>query len=278
MELQGKPSYLIWLRGNPMCGRFTLRAAPQDVARHFLLFDVPNFSPRYNIGPGQVIGAVRAKTDDSPPAIVSLSDGGQRTATTDLPVTPTADPNREWAWFRWGLIPHWSDDPAIGNRLINARAETVASKPAFRSAARYRRCLIPADGFYEWKATPRGKQPYLVRVHGDRIFALAGLWDRWPSPSGEILETCTILTVEPNRLVAKLHNRMPLILPPEAYPIWLDPTVTQFDELREWLRPYPEEDLELIPVSSYVNAIHNEGAKCIEPVGESGELFSEGAT
>jgi len=257
-----------------MCGRFTLRAAPQDVARHFLLFDVPTFSPRYNIGPGQVVGAIRARGQDSflvGPGAASNREPPLR----DEPATPSVDVNREWAWFRWGLIPHWSDDPSIANRLINARAETAASKPAFRSAARYRRCLIPADGFYEWKTTPRGKQPYLVRLHGDRLFALAGLWDQWQSPTGEILETCTILTVEPNSLMARIHNRMPLILPPEAYPIWLDPTVTQFDDLRDWLRPYPEEEMELVPVSSYVNAIHNEGSRCVEPVADSGGLFSD---
>ncbi len=258
-----------------MCGRFTLRAAPQEVAKHFSLFDIPTFSPRYNIGPGQVIGAVRAKAHDAAVAVTS-SDIPHGEQDADRSVSASVTPPREWAWFRWGLIPHWSDDPAIANRLINARAETVATKPAFRSAARYRRCLIPADGFYEWKSVGRGKQPFFIRLRGDKLFAMAGLWDRWHAPTGEVLETCTILTVQPNRLVAELHNRMPLILPPEAYSGWLDPSVTQFEELQDWLKPYPEEEMELVPVSTYVNAIHNEGARCIQPLAGFGASSEEG--
>lgn len=255
-----------------MCGRFTLRAAPQDVARHFLLFDVPSFSPRYNIGPGQVIGAVRALSESNH---FALRSDGQQVQSQDQPAMASEIANREWAWLRWGLVPHWSDDPSIGSRLINARAETVLSKPAFRSAARYRRCLIPADGFYEWKTVGRRKQPFFIHLAGNRLFALAGLWDHWQSPTGEILETCTVLTVEPNPLIAKIHNRMPLILPPEAYNAWLDPSLTEFDALNQWLKPYPEEDMCMIPVSPYVNAIHNEGARCLEPAASSGELFSD---
>jgi len=248
-----------------MCGRFTLRAAPQEVAKHFSLFDVPTFSPRYNIGPGQVVGAIRAKALEAPQA-VAISDDMKLQPDGGEPSSPSVTPPREWAWFRWGLIPHWSSDPSIANRLINARAETVSSKPAFRSAARYRRCLIPADGFYEWKSEGRRKQPFFIRLRGDKLFAMAGLWDRWHAPTGEVVETCTILTVQPNRVLAELHNRMPLILPPEAYSVWLDPSVTQFEALQDWLKPYPEEEMELVPVSTYVNAIHNEGARCIQPV------------
>jgi len=256
-----------------MCGRFTLRAAPQDVARHFLLFDVPSFWPRYNIGPGQVIGAVRAQSEWAPHA--GHSDTVRQMQPQNESAMPSEISNREWAWFRWGLVPHWSRDPSMGSRLINARAETAASKPAFRSPARYRRCLIPADGFYEWKTVGRSKQPFFVYLHGNKLFALAGLWDYWQSPTGEILETCTILTVEPNTLIATIHNRMPLILPPEAYNAWLDPALTEFDQLRQWLKQYPEEEMTMTPVSPYVNAIHNEGARCLEPATTSDTLFSD---
>ncbi|MBC7352621.1 MAG: SOS response-associated peptidase [Thermogutta sp.] len=258
-----------------MCGRFTLRATPEEVASHFRLLQVPDFSPRYNIGPGQMVGVVRAQRADSdagePIAETNTDFRKQITHAGSGDVEPAV--RLEWAWVKWGLVPHWAEDPAVGNRLINARAETVGTKPAFRTAARYRRCLVPADGFYEWKASPKGKQPYFIRLRGDRLFALAGLWDQWHSPTGEILETCTVLTVEPNPLVAKFHNRMPLILPPEAYDLWLNPAIIQFDKLREWIRPYPAHEMEAVAVSSYVNSTRHEGPRCIEPVTESGTLF-----
>lgn len=260
-----------------MCGRFTLRATPEEVANHFRLLDLPDFSPRYNIGPGQMVGIVRAQQaepggEERTPEISAASPKSASPA-----VGSDAEPavKREWAWVKWGLVPHWAEDPSVGNRLINARAETVGTKPAFRTAARYRRCLIPADGFYEWKASSRGKQPYLIRLRGDRLFALAGLWDQWHSPTGEILETCTVLTVEPNPLVARFHNRMPLILPPEAYDLWLNPTIIQFDRLREWIRPYPEDEMEAVAVSSYVNSTRHEGPRCIEPAAGTGTLFND---
>ncbi|MGQ9503289.1 MAG: SOS response-associated peptidase [Thermogutta sp.] len=263
-----------------MCGRFTLRAAPQDVAKHFSLFDVPSFSPRYNIAPGQMIGAVRPQRAQDNLVVEdrrTQPDSKGDSFRDDAAITGGIS-NREWTWLRWGLIPHWSGDPSIANRLINARVETVITKPAFRSAARYRRCLIPADGFYEWKKTGRNKQPYFIHLQDNRLFALAGLWDRWESPDGGILETCTILTVEPNALMAKIHNRMPLILPPVAYQAWLDPALTEFEELHRWLKPYPEEEIRVFPVTSYVNAIHNEGTRCLEPAPDSGNLFAEGST
>lgn len=267
------------ITGDRMCGRFTLRATPQQVAEHFRLFEVPTFTPRYNIGPGQIVGVIRSpQSDSSPPGVAaSRPSHAEDTASNHEGNNPlrihAGQKPKEWAWLKWGLIPHWSADATIANRLINARAETVSGKPAFRSAARYRRCLIPADGFYEWKTTERGKQPYFIRLRGDRLFALAGLWDRWQSPSGEILETCTVLTVEPNPLMAQLHNRMPLILPPEAYEAWIDPAITEFEVLRRWLRPYPEDEMELIAVTPYVNSIRHEGPRCLEPVVAAGDLF-----
>lgn len=267
-----------------MCGRFTLRATPQQVAEHFRLLEVPTLTPRYNIGPGQIVGVVRTRHPQSLPPAAGPSPSSETEDTpsagggSEPPIFSTGERPREWAWLKWGLIPHWSEDATIANRLINARAETVSAKPAFRSAARYRRCLIPADGFYEWKSTDRGKRPYFVRLRGDRLFALAGLWDQWHSPSGEIFETCTVLTVEPNPLMAQLHNRMPLILPPEAYDEWIDPAITDFEALRRWVRPHPEDDMELIPVSPYVNSVRNEGPRCIEPVLAGGDLFGNASS
>lgn len=325
-----------------MCGRFTLRASPQEVVRHFRLLEMPQFQPRYNIAPGQLVGIVRAeaasrrdqpqsaeqsfsdRTSNSSKPVIVLGENStpgeprpRKTGTLKMDAAGTGAPNmgatgavapetetpktdtwatprgdeagenpvsedpmedgdntspgqlRHWAWVRWGLVPHWAEDPAIGNRLINARAETITSKPAFRSAARYRRCLLPADGFYEWRNTAKGKQPFFIRLQGDRIFALAGLWECWESPAGEILETCTILTTEPNPLLAKLHNRMPVILPPEAYQDWLDPAITDVSALKQWLQPYPAEEMEILPVSFYVNSAHNEGPRCIEPLAEA---------
>ncbi|MGB9689461.1 SOS response-associated peptidase [Thermogutta sp.] len=258
-----------------MCGRFTLRATPEEVASHFRLLQVPEFSPRYNIAPGQMVGVVRhwrAELDTGQP-IPEMNAAFRKPATDAVGGDTEAPVKREWAWVKWGLVPHWAEDPSGGNRLINARAETVSTRPAFRTAARHRRCLIPADGFYEWKASPSGKQAYFVRLRGDKLFALAGLWDQWHSPTGEILETCTILTVDPNPLVARFHNRMPLILPPEAYDLWLNPAIVQFDKLRDWIRPYPDEEMEVVAVSSYVNSIRHEGPRCIEPATGGGTFF-----
>lgn len=261
-----------------MCGRFTLRASPREVAEHFGLWQIPDFIPRYNIAPGQQVGIVRVPLAQAGQGQTEAAGQTLREVQHDNDQGTPPDENesvcREWAWVKWGLIPHWADDPAIANRLINARAETVATKPAFRSAARYRRCLIPADGFYEWKKSGRGKQPFFVRLKGDQLFALAGLWDVWQSPKGEVVETCTILTVEPNKRLATLHNRMPLILPPEAYAEWLSPNIQDFRALEKWVRPYPDDSMELLPVSSYVNSARNEGPRCLETVSSSGELFS----
>jgi putative SOS response-associated peptidase YedK len=236
-----------------MCGRFTLRTPIKDVAE---LFDLSGFDPppaqrelaRYNIAPTQEISAVRW------------------------------DPQRhgrEWAWLRWGLVPSWADDPAIGNQLINARAETVATKPAFRAAFRARRCLVPADGFYEWKRQDRGKQPYYIRLRDDRPFAFAGLYDRWHRGES-VIESCTIITTDSNDLVGAIHNRMPVILDRPQFAAWLDPAIDDPRILTPLLVPYPAARMVAYPVSTNVNSPRFDAAQCIEavPRGKSqGSLF-----
>ncbi len=222
-----------------MCGRFTLRAPGGVVAERFAVFDVPPFTARYNIAPSQ------------PVAVVRLAPGEHK-------------PRRESVWLRWGLIPAWAKDPAIGNRLINARAETAAEKPAFRAALRQRRCLLPADGFYEWRRTDKGKQPYFVRMRDDRVFAFAGLWESWQRPDHSSIESCTLLTTGPNDLIRPIHTRMPVILGPDAYEPWLDPA-EQRESLSALLVPYPPDAMTAEPVDTWVNNPANDGPKCIEP-------------
>jgi putative SOS response-associated peptidase YedK len=229
-----------------MCGRFTLRAPASVVAEQFALFELPPFTPRFNIAPSQPVPVVRLS-----------------------PQQP--QPRRELAWLRWGLIPSWAKDPAIGNRMINARAETVAEKPAYRAALRRRRCLVVADGFYEWQRSGRRKQPYFIRMRDDRPFGFAGLWESWDGPDSSPIESCTLLTTEPNELLRPIHNRMPVILPADDYQRWLDPAVETGEQLVPLLRPYPAEQMTSDPVSTFVNSPANEGAKCIEP---QEDLFS----
>jgi putative SOS response-associated peptidase YedK len=168
--------------------------------------------------------------------------------------------------MRWGLIPRWAKDPSIGNRMINARAETVASKPAFREAFQGRRCLLPADGFYEWKRCGARKQPMYLRMLDGRPFAFAGLWARWRPEGGEPVESCTILTTEPNELVADIHKRMPVILPPQDYGPWLDPETRDPARLSGMLQPYSAEEMIAYPVSTRVNRPEHDDPDCVEPV------------
>jgi putative SOS response-associated peptidase YedK len=219
-----------------MCGRFTLTTPMPVLAELFLFPEAAPQPPRYNVAPTQAVAAVRA-----------------------------ADPNhRELAWCRWGLIPSWADDPGIGNRLINARAETAAEKPTFRSAFRHRRCLIPTDGFYEWQKTGGRKQPFYIKMRDGQPFAFAGLWERWEG-GGEPVETCTILTTEANEVVRPVHDRMPVILAPEVYGRWLDPEVKKPELLQPLLHPFAADAMTAYPVSPVVNNPRNDSAKCIEP-------------
>jgi putative SOS response-associated peptidase YedK len=211
-----------------MCGRFTQHHTPEEVAVRFNVKSLDYlFDPRYNIAPTQPVAAVVAQGAQSERRLVNL---------------------------QWGLVPYWSKDPSIGSRMINAKAETLAEKPSFKQALARRRCLIPADGFYEWQK--RGKnpsQPLYIRRRDGGLFAFAGLWEEWTSPDGGKLQTCTIITVEPNELIANVHHRMAAILQPDDEAVWLDPR-RKPDEATELLRPYPSEDLEMYPVSRAVNS------------------------
>lgn len=224
-----------------MCGRFTLTTSAEVVAEFFELADLPELTPRYNIAPSQ-------------PAPIVLLDRDRGV--------------RRLAHLKWGLVPFWAKDPGIGYKMINARAETAATRPAYRAAFRHRRCLVVADGFYEWQKQEgsKRKQPYYIRMDNVGLFALAGLWEHWDSPDGSELDTCTILTTDPNKLMKPLHDRMPVILRPEDYAIWLDPAAKPTDALRSLLRPYPADRMNAYPVSTTVNSPANETPACIEPL------------
>jgi putative SOS response-associated peptidase YedK len=172
---------------------------------------------------------------------------------------------REFRSFQWGLVPSWAKDPAIGNRMINTRSETAVMKPAFRKPLRERRCLILADGFYEWKREGQRKQPYYIKLRDGEPFAFAGLWDRWHSLDGQPLETCTILTTAPNELLQPIHDRMPVILPPHAYRLWLDRTMSDAPTVQALLTPYSAEEMTAYPVSTRVNSPANDSPERIAP-------------
>lgn len=222
-----------------MCGRYTLASPETWIRDEFDVVELPlDYRPRYNIAPTQaVLAIIRA-------------EGGRRAG-----------------WLQWGLVPSWAKDPAIGNRLINARAESVHEKPAFRSAFERRRCLIVADGYYEWQRRPdRRKAPYWLHRTDRRPFAMAGLWERWTSPDGSgPLYSCTIITTAANDFVRPIHERMTVILSRDETTLWLDPA-TDRATLRALLRPYPHDDLAAHQVSTLVNSPQNELPECIEPV------------
>jgi putative SOS response-associated peptidase YedK len=222
-----------------MCGRFTQTASPEVIAQQFNITNPPLFTPRYNIAPSQPIAAIRIDPDTATRTLVML---------------------------RWGLIPSWAKDPKIGHQCINAKAETVAEKPSFRSAFKKRRCLVIATGFYEWQIQRRAKQPMWIGLRSQQPFAFAGLCEHWTPAEGEPLETCTIITTEPNDLMAPIHNRMPVILSPTSYDQWLDPTFQQVASLNALLRPYPSTALTAYPVSTLVNNPRHDVPQCLEPV------------
>jgi putative SOS response-associated peptidase YedK len=226
-----------------MCGRFSLAATGEDLADHYSLQELPFVAPRYNIAPTQPVAAVRMK------------DQG----------------DRELTHFQWGLIPSWAKDPSMGVKMINARAETAAEKPAFRAAFKRRRCLIPATGFYEWQQVNGRKQPLYIHHAGDGILSLAGLWEIWHSADGSELQTCTILTTTPNELMEPIHNRMPVIVDPADYTMWLD-RETPPDQLQHLLRPYDSSLLKAYAVSTAVNRVQNDSPECILPL--SGHAFN----
>jgi putative SOS response-associated peptidase YedK len=233
-----------------MCGRYMLRADPHQLGRAFRLDElrqIPRDLPlRFNIAPSQAVPIVRELR-----IVRQAGDGA----------------GRELAAVRWGLIPAWAKEPSIGNKMINARAESVAEKPAFRAAFRSRRCIVPASGFYEWQRRGRGPaRPFLIRRKDGEPMGFAGLWEGWRDPAtGEVVESCTVITCEPNELMVELHDRMPVILGPADYNRWLDPKAPRPEEL---LRPCPAEWLEAVPVSTRVNNPANDDASVLEPEGE----------
>ena len=221
-----------------MCGRYTLTLSGDALAEAFDLAEVPELSPRYNVAPTQEVATLRQDAPGTAPGLTLM---------------------------RWGLIPRWAKDKSIGNRMINARSETVAEKPAYRGPFKRQRCLILADGFYEWMKMPDGKQPFHIRLHDGEPFAIAGLWDRWKGEDGTI-ESCTLLTTSPNPLVGDIHNRMPVILPREHYGTWLDPSESDRERLERLLVAYPAEAMEARPVSRLVNSPANDSPACLEAV------------
>lgn len=224
-----------------MCGRFTLRTPPAEVAEAFGLFEgLPELTPRFNIAPTQMVLAVRQLES----ALAA-----------------------QFAMLRWGLIPSWADDMKIANRLLNARSDGVADKPAFRTAFKKRRCLIVADGFYEWKAAkaPKGpKQPFHIHRKDGRPFAFAGLWETWHKGETPV-ESCTIITTDANGTMQPLHDRMPVILDPADYARWMSPAATDPAILLELLRPCPDDWLVADPVGTLVNKVANEGPDLLKP-------------
>ena len=233
-----------------MCGRFTLRTPAAELARLFTDLHCPDlvspdlglFQPRFYIAPTQNVLVIRSATHDS---------------------------GCEVATLRWGLIPSWSKT-LTGPPLINARSETVAEKPSFRTAFRRRRCLIPADGFYEWQAlTPKQKHPQYITLRSGQPFALAGLWESWQSPDGSRVESCTILTTAANALMQQFHDRMPVILSPDEFAPWLDPELSEPAALLPLLDQYPPDEMLVFPVSTRVNSVKNDSPELILPI-ESG--------
>src|SRR6267154_5567299 len=221
-----------------MCGRYVIKTPPALMRQAFGYGEQPNFPPRYNVAPTQPIPVVR------------LVDG-----------------RREFALVRWGLIPSWVKDPRGFTLLFNARGESAAEKPAFRNAMKRRRCLFPADGFYEWKQDGKNKRPYFVRLKGGGPMAFAGLWESWMGPNGEEVETAAIVTTAASRSIAHIHDRMPVIVPPEAFDFWLDPNVDA-EMAASVIAPAPDGLLESYPVSSAVNRAANDTPDLLAPLRE----------
>ncbi|MGB8065496.1 MAG: SOS response-associated peptidase [Candidatus Sulfotelmatobacter sp.] len=223
-----------------MCGRYRLTAKERYLRDYFGLEEDPPWQPRWNIAPTQQVAAIRQHP---------------------------AEPRRIFSLMRWGLVPYWANDQSFGLKTINAMSETAAQKPAFRDAFRRRRCLLPADGFFEWKKTgSKHKQPYNIGLATGSVFAFAGLWDLWRDPNNHGLETCTILTTRPNSLVAEVHDRMPAILDPDDYERWLDPGITNPEMILDCLKPFDATPMSKYPVSPRVNCPENDDEECAREV------------
>lgn len=227
-----------------MCGRYTLSSKGDELALMFDLTEIPAVVPRYNLAPTQEAAVVRVERAGAP---------------------------RHLDLLRWGLIPYWAKEASIGNRMINARSESVAEKPAYRFSFRKQRCLIPTDGFYEWKKEGKLKQPHLIRRKDAKPFAFAGLWARWQDPEKGPRDTFTILTTDANELIRPLHDRMPVILDPKDFDLWLDPTVEDRERLEPLLAPFDAGQMDTFPVSRAVNSPAYDAAECIAPLVEAGQ-------
>ncbi|MEH2265606.1 SOS response-associated peptidase [Nostoc sp.] len=224
-----------------MCGRFTLNQSAEALAQVFRVDPVLDLAADFNIAPTRMVATVLRNPESE---------------------------KREFKQLYWGLIPSWAKDAGMGAKLINARAETVAEKPAFRSAFKHRRCLVLADGFYEWQRQQGKKQPFYFRLQDRQPFAFAGLWERWRSPANEEVISCTILTTAANELLQPIHERMPVILEPQDYDLWLDSQVQTPQTLQELLRPYPAPAMTAYPVSTLVNNSRHHSPECIIPLSE----------
>jgi putative SOS response-associated peptidase YedK len=223
-----------------MCGRFALLTHAGALIERFGVEEViKRPEPRYNIAPSQNVTVIVQRG------------------------------TRQLTEMHWGLIPSWAKDASVGNRMINARAETIAEKPSFRSAFKKRRCLILADGFYEWQKAGKAKKPMHIRLKNREPFAFAGLHEYWKTKSGRMLESCAIVTTTPNEIMRPIHLRMPVILHPESEAAWLNPDNQTASDLIQMLRPYDSEQMEAFEVSDYVNSPSNQGPLCIRPVNTS---------
>jgi putative SOS response-associated peptidase YedK len=217
-----------------MCGRFILISSGKNLAEHFGLVTEPEISPRYNIAPTQEVAAIRLGSENI---------------------------GKSLTYLKWGLVPFWAKDSSIGSSLINARCETVSQKPAFRAAFKSRRCLIPANGFYEWMKMEDRKQPYLIQLVDGSPFAFAGLWERWKNQEGIVLESCAIITTVSNDLLKPIHDRMPVIISRNDYDSWLSQNIPG----QELCRPYPSSEMTCFPVNPKVNRASYDKPDCIEP-------------
>jgi putative SOS response-associated peptidase YedK len=221
-----------------MCGRYRLTRSQKQLMEEFDAYGEVEVSARYNIAPSQPIVTIRRDA---------------------------REPVRRLSTMRWGLVPSWAKDPGIGYKTINARSGTVATTASFREPFKSQRCLVPADGFYEWKREGKTKQPSCFEVNDGELFAFAGLWDRWRDPEGKTIESCTILTTTPNSLLADVHDRMPVILKPDHYDLWLDPAYRDLSAVSEMLKPF-DALMRRYPVSTRVNQVQNDDADCAKPV------------
>ena len=234
-----------------MCGRYRVSRRKQIIEEHFdSVSGTEDWNPRYNIAPTQTVPIIRQHPKE---------------------------PVRELSLFRWGLLPGWAKDPSVAARMINARSETASTKPAFSEALKFRRCVVPADGFYEWQKTGKVKQPYCFEIDDGEMFAFAGIWDRWKDATAKPLETFSILTTIPNAVTSSVHDRMPVILNPDSYDLWLDPGVKDTAEVSELLRACDARSMRCYPISTRINSTVNDDEECsrrVEPDVVQHHLFS----